>query len=70
MIVDPPQKLDSEESDILSSFFGISRGNQSNEVISKMALTHHLKRWEESKSQSHPRFSAMTPLENISLRVR
>ena len=28
IIVDPPQKLDSEESDIISSSFGISRGNQ------------------------------------------
>ena len=28
MIVDPLQKLDSEESDIISSSFGISRGNQ------------------------------------------
>ena len=69
MIVDPPQKLDSEESNILSSSFGISRGNKSNEVISNMVLTHILKRWGESKTQSHPRFSIMTPSENISLKV-
>ena len=61
MIVDPPQKLDSEESNIISSSFRISRGKKSNEVISKMVLTHILKHWEESKTQSHPRFSAITP---------
>ena len=68
MIVDPPQKLDSKESNILSSSFGISRGNQSNEVISKMVLTHLLKSWEEIKTQSHPSFYAMTPSEKILLR--
>ena len=46
MSVDPPQKLDIEESNILSSYFGISSENQSNEVISKMASTHILKSWE------------------------
>ena len=61
MIVDPPPKLYSEESDILSSYFGISRGNQSNEVISNMVLTHLLKRWDETKTQLHPSFSAMNP---------
>ena len=45
MIVDPPQKLDSEESNIISSSFGISSENQSNEVIYKMALNHIMKRW-------------------------
>ena len=69
MIVDQPPKMDSEESNILSSSFDISRGIQSNKVISIMALTHILKRWEESKTQSHPRFSAMISSENISLKV-
>ena len=68
MIVDPPQKLDSAESKIISSSFGISRGNQSNEVISKMVLTHILKRREESKVQSHTRFSVMAPSEKNLLR--
>ena len=40
MIVDLPPKLSSEESKIISGYFGISRGNKSNEVISKMVLTH------------------------------
>ena len=51
MIVDPTPELDSEESNIISRFFGISSENQTNEVISKMVLTHLLKRWEESKTQ-------------------
>ena len=54
MSVDPPQKLDIEESNILSSYFVILRENQSNEVISKMALTHILNFWKESKTQLHP----------------
>ena len=36
MIVDPLPKLDSEESNILSRYFGISRENQSNEAIFDM----------------------------------
>ena len=69
MIVDPPQKLYSEESNILPDSFGISRKNQSNEVISKMVLTHILKHCEESKTQSYHGFSAMTPPTNIYIKV-
>ena len=68
MIVGLPPKLDIKKSKILSSSFDISRGNKSNEVISNMVLTHLLKRWVESKTQSHPRLSAMTPSGNISLK--
>ena len=68
IIVNPPPNPESEESNIISSSFGISRGNQSNEVISKMVLTHILKRWEESKVQSHTRFSVMAPSEKNLLR--
>ena len=46
MIVYPPPKLDSEESNIISGCFGISSENQSNEIISKMVLTHILNRWD------------------------
>ena len=69
MIVDPLKKLDGEESNIISSSFGISSEKQSNEVISKMLLTHHLKRWEESKTQAHPSSSVTTPSEHISLQI-
>ena len=69
MIVDPPQKLDYEESNILSIYFGISSEKQSNEVISKMVLTNLLKSWEESKNYSNPRSSAMNPSEHISLKL-
>ena len=51
------------------SYFDISRVNQSNEVIFKMVLTHLLKRWEECKTQSHPRFSAINPSEKNSPKV-
>ena len=46
MIVDPQQKLESEESNILSSHFGISIEKKSNEVIYKIVLTNLLKLWE------------------------
>ena len=45
MIVEPTPELDSEKSNILSGYFVISSENQPNEVISKMVLTHLLKRW-------------------------
>ena len=66
LIIDPHPKMDSEESNIISSSFGISRENKSNEVISKMLLTHILKRWEEIKTQPHTRFSDMTTSEKTS----
>ena len=69
MIVDPPPKLNSNESDFISSCYGISMENQSNEVMSKMVLTHILKRWDESKTQLHPSSISMTPIEHISLNV-
>ena len=68
MIVEQLQKMDIEELNIDSSYFGISSENQSNEFISKMLLTNLLKRWEESKTHSHPRYSARTPPEHISLK--
>ena len=62
MIVDPPPKLDSDESDFLSSCYGPSMENQSFEAKSKMVLTHLLMHWKDSKTQSHPISSAMSPL--------
>ena len=69
MIVDPPLKLDSEESNIFSSSFGISSERQSNEVISRMLLTHILKRWEDIKTQTRPCSSTITPSEHITLNI-
>ena len=69
MVLDPPPKLDSEESNIISGSFGISSENLSNEVLSKMVLTHLLKRWDESKTQLHPSSITMTPVEHTSLKV-
>ena len=69
MIVDPPPKLNSEESNFISSCYGPSMENQSNEVISKMLLTHLLKRWYESKTEFHPTSIEMTPVEHISPKV-
>ena len=46
MIVYPPPKLDSDESELLSICYGQEMENQSNEVISKTLLTHILKRWD------------------------
>ena len=44
MIVDPHPKMDSDESEVLSNRYGKSMKNKSNEDISKMVLTHLLKR--------------------------
>ena len=43
MIVYPTLELDSEESNILSSYFGISLENQPNEVIYKMVFNSSFK---------------------------
>ena len=69
MIVDLPPELDSDESDFLSICYGQSMENQSNEVISKMVLTHVLKRWDESETQLYLSSVAMTPAEHIYLKV-
>ena len=50
MIVDPPQKLYSEEWNVLPSYFGISSGKQSNGVIFEMLLAHLLNNCEDSKN--------------------
>ena len=68
MIVDPPLKLDSEESNFVSSCYGPSTENQSNEVISKMVSTNLLKLWDESKTNLHPSSIAMTTAEHSSLK--
>ena len=68
MIVYPSQNLDGEESNNHSNYFDISSENLSNGVISKMILTHILKGWDESKTQLHPSFSSMTPLEQMFLK--
>ena len=69
MILVSPPKLNSEESYFLSSWYGTSIENKSNEVISKMVLNHILKRWDESNTQLHPSYISMTPPEHIYLKV-
>ena len=69
MIVEPHPKLDSDELEVLSNCYGQSMKNQSNEDISKMVLTHLLKRWDENKTQSPPSSTAMSSAEHISLKV-
>ena len=69
MIVDPPPKFNSDESDVLSICYGQSMENRSNEVISKIVLTHLLKRWDENTTRLHPSSIAMTPAEHIYLKI-
>ena len=69
MIVDPPPKLNSDESDVLSICYLPSLENQSNEVISNMVLTHLFKRWYENNTWSHPISIAMTSEDHIFLQV-
>ena len=69
IFVDPPKKLDSEESCIISGFLGISNEKQLDRVISNMALTHLLSRLDESKTQLHPSSIAINPPEHISLNL-
>ena len=64
MVLDPPQNLYGEESNILSGSFGIS-----SEVRSKMLLTHISKFWDEINTQLHPSFSSMTPPETNCLQL-
>ena len=69
IILDPHPKLDSDESGFLSNCYGQSMKNHSNGDISKMVLTHILKRWDQNKTQSHPSSTAITLAEHISLKV-
>ena len=68
MIADPPQKLDGDESYVLSSCYGPPMEIQSIAVISKMVLKQVLKRWDEYKTQSRPSSTSITPEEHISLK--
>ena len=69
MIVEPHQKLDSKESNIISGSIGISSENGSNEVIYKVELNYILNNWDENNNQSHPSSIATTPPEHISLKI-
>ena len=69
MILVPHPKLDSDESELLSNCYGQSMKNQLNEDISKMVLTHLLKRWDQNKTQLHPSSTTITSAERISLKV-
>ena len=51
MILDPHPKLDSDESEFISNYYGQSMENQSNEGISNMVITHLLKLWDQNKTQ-------------------
>ena len=67
MIVDPNLEKEIEEYYIISSSCGISSQNESNEVITKMVLTHLLKRGEEINTKSHPSPTSISPSEHISI---
>ena len=67
--MDPTPELDRDESNIISSSFGISSENQPNEDISKMALNHLLKHWEQSNTQLHPSYTDISPSEQISIMI-
>ena len=69
MIAEPHPKLYSDELELLSNCYGQSMKNQLNEDIAKRVLTHLLKRWDQNKTQSHPRSTAITSAEHISLKV-
>ena len=69
MIVDPHPKLDSDESAFISNCYVQSTKNQLNGDISKIVLTHLIKRWDQSKTQLHPSSTDITSAERISLKV-
>ena len=69
MIVEPPQTFNIYESYVISTCYGQSMENKPNKVISKMVLTHLLKRWDENNTQSHLSFIDMTSEEHISIKV-
>ena len=69
IIVDPHSKMDSDESELLSNYYGQLMKNKSNEDISKMVLTHLLKCWDQNKTQSHPISTVITLAEHIFLKV-
>ena len=69
MIVEPPQTFNSDESYVISTCYGQSMENKPNKVISKMVLTHLLKRRDENKTWPHPSSIAMTSAEHIYLKV-
>ena len=69
MIVDPHPKLHIDDLVILYKCNGPGMKKGTNEVIAKRVLNHLLKRWDRNKTQSHPSSSALSPAEQVSLKV-
>ena len=51
------------------NYFGSSSQDQCMETNTKIILTNVLKRWNENKSISHPSTCALTPAENVALKI-
>ena len=69
IIVYPSPKLTDQEKRSIATSFGYSSQYQCIETNTKRILTHVLKRWNENKSIAHPSICALTPAENVAMKI-
>ena len=69
IVVHPLSKLTDQEKHSIATSFGSSSQYQSIDNNKKRILTHTLKRWSGNKSSNNPSAHAMTPSENVSIKV-
>ena len=69
VLVTPSPKLTDQEKKYVRNSFDASSQDQCIETNSKRILTHVLRRWDGIKSNAHPSTSALTPSENVDLKI-
>ena len=69
VLVTPSPKVTDQEKKCVRNSFDASSQYQCIETTSKRILTHVLRRWYDIKSTAHPSTSAMTPDENVALKI-
>ena len=69
VLVKPSPKLTDQEKKHVRNYFDASSQDQCIENNTKRILTHILMRWDEKKSNAHTSTFALTPAENVSLKI-
>ena len=65
----PYLKLTDQEKKHVRNYFDVSSQDQCTETNTKIIMTHVLRRWYENTSNAHPSTCALTPTENVALKI-
>ena len=69
IVVNTSPKLPDQEKGSIANSFGSYSQDQCIETNTKIILNHVLKHWDENKSIASPSTCALTPAENVALKI-